>query len=443
MSVEIPLQNITVEYAEIMERDLTLHLYKKPKYSLYLTKEDKLYLPFHYAINTWKTTNSHKTFSLCEETNLLHIKLFPKQEELLKEVIPLLSVEKSVLIAAHTGFGKTLMGYVLGCLCRRKTLYVYHRNPIRDAWINTFAKFGEKRYQLVTSKTAVLDSKALFYLINITTIRKKSKEFFLDIGTLILDEVHAYLTDKCLESFTLLNPEYVVALSASPWKDGDKNEEKRMKQKYDTMDKALPIYFGKTIWRRLFVEHDYYIMDTTFSPSNIKYNVRGEVDWNDILMQQAYCSRRNFLISELCMFLKERRILVICKRKRQASLIHFDLTVFGESVDCYFGSEKKFDSEARILVTTYSKSGVGFDHSVIDCLIIAADVEQYIEQYAGRLRHQRRSMIIDFRDEYKQFRSHLSTRVKWFKESGGKKGVLLFQQNENRCVKKVNLVYHS
>jgi superfamily II DNA or RNA helicase len=92
-----------------------------------------------------------------------------------------------------------------------------------------------------------------------------------------------------------------------------------------------------------------------------------------------------------------------------------------DSVDVFTGSTKTFDSNARILIVTCSKGGVGFDHSKLDMLIIAADVENLFIQYLGRVfrRDDSIPIVVDIRDRFQPFQRHLRTRMKTYLETGG------------------------
>jgi hypothetical protein len=84
-------------------------------------------------------------------------------------------------------------------------------------------------------------------------------------------------------------------------------------------------------------------------------------------------------------------------------------------------TQKNFNSEARILIATYSKGGVGFDHPKLDMFISGADVQENFTQYIGRIfrRDDAVPIYIDLIDEMNTIKKHSTERLKICKEIGG------------------------
>ena len=74
-------------------------------------------------------------------------------------------------------------------------------------------------------------------------------------------------------------------------------------------------------------------------------------------------------------------LLILIKRIEQGNYLLKRLQEEGENVTSLLGSNQDFDKDARILVGTSSKVGVGFDHPRLDTLLLAADLEAYFIQY--------------------------------------------------------------
>jgi superfamily II DNA or RNA helicase len=93
-----------------------------------------------------------------------------------------------------------------------------------------------------------------------------------------------------------------------------------------------------------------------------------------------------------------------------------------ESVDYTTGSKSDFNRDARILVTTFSKSGVGFDHPKLDMLILASDVEEMFAQYFGRCvrREDVSPIIVDLVDNLPNLEKHYLSRRKYAMSVGAK-----------------------
>jgi hypothetical protein len=124
----------------------------------------------------------------------------------------------------------------------------------------------------------------------------------------------------------------------------------------------------------------------------------------------------------LCQFFRNRTIMILTKRVELHGKILLDLLQKeGESVDLFAGTSRTYDRDARILIATYSKAGVGFDNPKLDMLIVAGDVEEMFEQYLGRVfrRMDTVPIIIDLVDKFHVFEKHFQTRMLTYIQSGG------------------------
>lgn len=77
--------------------------------------------------------------------------------------------------------------------------------------------------------------------------------------------------------------------------------------------------------------------------------------------------------------------------------------------------------DCRILIATFSKGGVGFDHPKLDMLIAGGDVKSQFMQYIGRIfrRDDVSAIYIDLVDKMKSIENHSASRCKICKEIGG------------------------
>ena len=85
------------------------------------------------------------------------------------------------------------------------------------------------------------------------------------------------------------------------------------------------------------------------------------------------------------------------------------------------GIKRHFDTNARVLVATVQKAGVGFDHPKLNALIMAADVEQYFIQYLGRVFRTQEGvpLIFDLVDNFQTLKRHFSSRSRVYRQHGG------------------------
>ena len=117
-----------------------------------------------------------------------------------------------------------------------------------------------------------------------------------------------------------------------------------------------------------------------------------------------------------------RNILIMSKRIEQSEYIYSRLLEEKESVTNLIGKKQEFDKEARILVATVTKTGTGFDHPKLDCLILASDLESYFVQILGRVLRKPdvKPLVFDLVDENPILEKHFKTRKSTYLDIGGK-----------------------
>ncbi len=346
--------------------------------------------------------------------------LLTRQKEVRDEILEILNRTKSVVLSLHTGFGKTVMALYLASKIKLKTIILCHRKIIVDQWISSIKKYiPDATYSILgetpTKKARKEDPNLLiddedpdFIIANVINVPKKSKDFYKDIGLIIVDEIHTVCTNSFSKSLLYIFPKYLIGLSATPFRT-------------DGMDRIIELFCGpEIVYRKLSKPFNIYKLNTDYKPDS-KLNITGKLDWNSVLEGQATDVSRNELIVNLCRYFLNRNILVLVKRKEHALKLMSILKQYGEEVDVFMDTQRTFNYDCRILIATYSKGGVGFDHPKLDMLISGADVEEGFQQYIGRIfrRDDVSPIYIDLIDNMSTIKKHSVTRLKICKELGG------------------------
>ncbi len=415
MSVRVDLSELSLEEKKQYSDDLTV--VSKPDFMGYgkavelypfLVEGEDLYVPFYYGNQKLKkypndTTKFPKT-ELKWNGNLREY-----QQKVVDEAVMRLNKVRCVFLAMATGKGKTHTSIYISSLLRVKACILAHRLNIQDQWVKSIENLLPGAIIQRLGARDPINPKAHFYIINPITVLKRSREDFADVGFLIADEAHVLCSEKMSQSLLYFRPKWCIGLSATPDKE-------------DGLDKILHHHFGAyQIVIPLRVEHDYFRFDTQLVVP-VKKNQRGDTDWHSVLEYQAVTQERNQWITQVCEFFADRNILVLCKRTEQVNLLYTLLKERGESVDWYCGNRRVFNEEARVLVATTNKAGVGFDHPKVDMLVIASDVEALFIQYFGRCvrREDVRPIVVDLVDKLKSLENHFRTRKQYSIEIGGK-----------------------
>lgn len=324
------------------------------------------------------------------------------------------------LLADFTVTHNTMMGIRLAQHIGVKTAVLTHRQVLVDQWIESIQKFTNATIQTVGS-SGDLEGEKDFYLFNIAQVAKKwdpiGKKWvekrlgiYKDIGLLIVDEAHIVGATEMSKALLYFNPRMLIALTATP-------------ERRDGMDKVLNLYFGDYSATRIIRiaqnEFTVYRCATGIKPE-FSQNKMGGKDWNSLVDSLLTNSRRNAMILDIIQKYSDYNILLLTKRKSHCNLLAKMLKECGISNTVMVGTQDKYDKTARVLLSTYSKLGVGFDDSRLNMLILACSVKD-IEQYAGRLRDAqgKNRVIIDMVDSDPNCQAHWLERRKWYQSRKG------------------------
>ena len=421
MSIKCKVDNLTLLERNHIVKTLQFNKKENPRfknrqlsatiYPYYIDNDNEFaYLPFYWAQQNIKCALRPERESFDNNfPSTFTGKLRDMQKEVKKEVINYFNKTGCCWLSIYTGAGKTFTSINIACTVKLKTLVVCHRVNLINQWKDSITKGCKDVIVQILSGVNKIDDDAQFYIINAINVKKRDHSSYRNIGFLIVDEVHVMATGKMVEAFQYVTPRYCLALSATPYRN-------------DGLDIVLHTYFGENkIIRTLQREHTVFKITTKFKP-DVKLNYDGSTDWGSVIQSQAKNKDRNNLIVNIIKFFKERNILVLSKRIEQIDYIVKELRSNGEDVTCFKGNKQDYNPNARIMVATISKAGVGFDHPKMDTLILAGDVEGYFIQYLGRVfrREEVHPIIFDIIDDFGSFKRHYYTRKKIYEDHGGK-----------------------
>jgi SNF2 family DNA or RNA helicase len=381
-------------------------------------KDTLIYIPFSYALSYPPEEPN------VVDPNVRYLKgkfsfsgkLTNAQQEELPKILVCLENTNSVILSSGCGFGKTILTIYLLSLLKLRTVILCHRLNIMDQWRESLKRFSPDTRTWIFSTRERVPKNIDVCIFNITNVKKTERHLFSKFGVLVLDEAHTACSVENSKALLKFTPKYAMALTATP-------------DRIDNLDKILYLHFGSFVIRRpLFRNFNYYIKETGFFPK-IETNIMGKLNWNVVLESQAKNEKRNLMILELLLRFRNRRFLVLCKRVEQAKIL-FNALEDVDSVDIYTGTNRYYNSEKRVLVSTFSKSGVGFDNPTLDALLVAGDIgsEPAVVQFVGRCGGFRGQeippMIIDFCDRLAPLKKHLKEREIIYESIGGFRNVL-------------------
>lgn len=341
--------------------------------------------------------------------------LRPHQLEIRDHVLEILQKQSVCNLRLHCGAGKTILAIHLACQLGVKVLCLVHRTCLIKQWTDSICEFTnlqKKDVQLIKANEPIKD--VPFSIINVTNLGKRSSVEMLQFGTIICDECHTTVgSDKNSQVFPILTPKYCMGLSATP-------------ERPDMMHKVTECYLGdvyvvKEMHQPHLVYKVPYSPDTDYGSDTFKVESTGKLNWNAILNASAMDEARNQMIASIPVRFADRHFIVLSKRVEQAYRLKELLVAEGVHCTIYTGTDKSFDENARVLITTYSKGGVGLDWPKLDALIVATDVSNLFEQYAGRIFRKKGMipLIFDVVDSFGPFFIHFKKRKEFYEKTGG------------------------
>jgi len=314
------------------------------------------------------------------------------------------------LLGDFTVTHNTSLGIFCAIQIKLKTIIIINKIILIKQWIESINKFcPQAKVQILSSSSKYSDEHYDFYIVNAQNVEKIHSKIFTDIGFCIVDEAHLIMAETLFKSLQFIYPRYLLGLTATPYRP-------------DGLDNLLTFYFGQDkIIRKLYRKHTVYMVKTGYKPP-IEKTIQGRLNWGALLDCQAKNEERNNLIIKIIQENSDRNFLVLVKRVTQGEYLYNKLLELKEYVTELIGSNQEFDKNARILIGTCQKVGVGFDHSKLDTLILATDIEEYFIQYLGRIFRSKDSVepvIYDLLDDNPTLLKHFNTRKKVYKEHGG------------------------
>jgi len=353
------------------------------------------------------------------------ISLREEQQQIYHEMVETLHKNHgSVLLSLYPGGGKTITSIYVAYQIGLRTVIFTHRIVLMDQWVESIERCFRDSITSPSLRICRLEGgnmtkdslpEADIYVVNAINVPKWTPEQWAEkrIGTVIVDECHVMVTSVFVKALACIAPRYLIGLSATPYRpDG-----------YDTL---LHFYFGKQpIVRSLFRPHRVLVHKTPWEAPDVK-DRRGQRLWDPVLEFQATFEPRLVWLVDTLLHpsFQDRHMLILCKRKQHILRLRNLFLERGISeldIATLYGSQTQFRREARFLLASFQKVGVGFSHDILDMLVLATDCEEYFLQYLGRVfrRPDVEPIILDVQDIHPSLQRHFYTRRSIYRQSGG------------------------
>lgn len=356
------------------------------------------------------------------------------------------------IISVGPGRGKTVMAIYIIAMMKKKTLILVHTSDLLTQWIERINEYLPTAEVGIIrgKKIEVMGKDVVIGMIHSISSPKKDEEYplemFKEFGMVIIDECHhvgAKMFSRCLKKTAFT---YTLGLSATP-------------NRQDGLTKVFKHYLGDICYKDNSIQktaeelkmnhlpdadvhiYEYINADDKYDKVILNYKKKP----NTVTMEtnlSSFQPRTDFIISLLPnLVAQNRRIIILTSRRDQIadfiekiSLLSIGTVgpyVGGMKPDLLLESKKK-----QILVATYSMAEEGFDHQVLDTLIMATPKKK-IEQCTGRIMRKKKNervnipLIIDIADQFSNFTNWNMQRFKFYKNKNYRISVSRVMDNLN------------
>lgn len=329
---------------------------------------------------------------------------------------------KQGILKLGTAWGKSYFAFKLAERTQLKTLIICCK-----AELNELSKYKHDFKKLYGQEIGVIQGKT-FVLKDVTvatasTLAMMDTKILRDkLGLVIVDEVHAAMSDKRIEAIQELNPERLYGMSGTPGRANGQSE-------------ALKFYYGEILIDEKLPQDDpeVHIYKTNCGAYGSEYYEMEE----DIAKNPA---RNEFIRDIVTETLKSgRRILLLTKRIEHGKELERLIKPYCDNIYSLSSKDKAdmrseliqaLRTEAkdfRVLIGTYGLFSTGVDLPALDTVILGmsikvdGDYDATLVQSIGRILRlhddKQKPLIIDLDDDKNKImhRHHLS-RLKAYKD---------------------------
>lgn len=306
-------------------------------------------------------------------------------------ITQLLNNDNGVL-AATTGFGKTVTAAALIAERGTNTLIIVDRTQLQQQWIeklSSFLNISKKDIGQIGGGKKKITGKIDVATIQSLTTKQELKSFITQYGQIIVDECHhisAFTFERVLKQ---VRAKYIYGLTATPIRKDGLHPIIFMQ--------CGPVRFkvdGKIQAKVRPFRHRLIIRNTDF--------VSTSSDIQEIYHQLALDNKRNEqLFNDVLNSLEEGRSpIVLTERIEHLSYLKNQFKGFAKNIIILTGNMSKKeqneellhleripDNEERLIIATGKYIGEGFDDARLDTLFLAMPIswKGTLQQYVGRL----------------------------------------------------------
>ncbi len=382
------------------------------EFGYWMLNDNMYYLPFYYA---WKLYPSwipheHQQVDLGwkGQAREYQIPLFESALQTLKQ-------QHCHLLGLYTGFGKTITAAYLASQLGYCTLILIQAKVLVKSWRDCFKTVTNASIWVVDDKKPPTAYNVIICMVG--QVHKIPNDILSGVGTLIIDEAHRFCVPSMVQAVLSVQPRYLILETASLTRsDGAQTIMHALTGPHRveiTIDKRFRVIFTHTPYK--------------VEKKTRLYKGQEVTDWNALVNDYAEIHERNQQIVQFASLLaKTVKVLIMTARIEHTQLLHRMLVESGTDADWCAGTKKKTVRDARVIVGTMQKIGIGWDQAAIctdfdgepfkAMLLVASTKEaEALKQYVGRVLRVHDVDIYHFVDNNSIIKAHVYENKKWYR----------------------------
>lgn len=321
------------------------------------------------------------------------IRLRSYQEQMVQEASLYPGI--SFVMQAPPGTGKTFTGLEFARRLGYKTLWITHKDGLRDQTIEeAMTVFGLKKKDIGIIGDSKFRVGDLITVATIQTLMSKKRAEQLaklkyEFGTVIVDEVHHGPAKSWNAGIHSLAPAVTFGLTATAYRNDGLTQ-----MLFDCIGPVVTVADTKLMAQEgVLIYPSVYVVDTKIHAHGIQHNelldsLINNSKRNNIILDIARHVRRDPTSHNTLIILSDRREHVneITRLCAEAGLDPLKRLGQDSKVDKALVAERLDNRSARLIITTYQLMGEGFNYPPINFILFATPFKDSIrvEQSVGR-----------------------------------------------------------
>ena len=420
---------------ENLRRELTVKPFKMETYAkfskendfeVFEESENQICIPKYFGIEKFGKPNKNileKYTSRKYDMRYLG-DLRDNQKIIVAKIMKGFEEHRGGILVAGCGCGKTNMAIWLACQLKVKTLFVVHKDFLKNQ-ITKRIKSTTNIKKVGTIQGKKVDTDHAFVIGMVQSLTSKKTEYdrkiFKEFGLIIIDEVH-HMGSKVYSSFfRKISSKYMLGISAE-------------NRRNDGMYKLINWYMGPILHFEEQKPNDKVLVKSIVFKSDNENRTEVIIDRRTkepnrslMITNLIHIKRRNQLLYNIIKILYRagRTVLFLTGRRKHIKFIERCIKrdyEIAEDYGLYIGSmneeELAISSKKKVILGTYDMAQEGLDIEDLDVLVMATP-KSTVKQPIGRILrkdHAKNPLVIEINDEVSIFIKQAMKRSTYYQK---------------------------